>query len=238
MINLEIHTQPDDETCGPTCLQAIYNYYGSTISLEETINSVERSLSGGTLASLLGKHSLKRGFNATIFVNDLTIFDPTWFAHSYASSVLLLAKLEEQLQYKNTEAFIFSTRTYQEFLRLGGRIRLATLNVQLLKNLFKQKIPILTGLSATSLYRSARERYSDDGVSYFDDVRGTPCGHFVILCGYDDKKRLVVVADPHRENPMSHNNYYKVSIPRIINAILLGVLTYDATLLTIEPKRN
>ena len=58
----------------------------------------------------------------------------------------------------------------------------------------------------------------------------------MILCGYDEQKRHVVVADPHRENPLSHDNYYKVSSNRLINAIMLGVLTYDANLLIIQPK--
>ncbi len=67
-------------------------------------------------------------------------------------------------------------------------------------------------------------------------MRGTPCGHFVVLCGYDKKNRRVVVADPHRQNPLSRNNYYKVGSNRLINAIMLGVLTYDANLLIIQPK--
>lgn len=46
----------------------------------------------------------------------------------------------------------------------------------------------------------------------------------------------MIVADPHRENPLSHDNYYKVSSNRLINAIMLGVLTYDANLLVIQPK--
>lgn len=55
---------------------------------------------------------------------------------------------------------------------------------------------------------------------------------------YDAKKRLVVVADPHPTNPLFKDNYYKVSVNRLINSIMLGVLTYDANLLIIEPKEE
>ena len=79
MINLAIHTQPDDETCGPTSLHAIYRYFGTNCALEDVVNTVERSLSGGTLASLLGKHALYQGFKTTLYVNNVTLFDPTWF---------------------------------------------------------------------------------------------------------------------------------------------------------------
>lgn len=236
MIDLTIRTQPDDETCGPTCLHAIYNYYGLTLSLEEIVGGVERSLSGGTLAPLLGKHALARGFNTTIYVNNLDVFDPTWFEQGEASNEALIAKLAAQMKHKFEQGIVQSSIAYQEYLQLGGQVRFRTISVQLLKEYFKQKAPILTGLSATYLYGCARESFTPEGLSVYDDICGTPCGHFVVLCGYDDKKRHVVVADPHRENPLSHDNYYKVSSNRLINAILLGVLTYDANLLIIQPQ--
>lgn len=238
MIKLTISTQPDDETCGPTCLHAIYRYYGLSCSLNDVINSVERSLSGGTLAPLLGKHALEHGFDTTIYINNLDVFDPTWFEDNESPKKSLIAKLDAQMKYKWDKGIIQSSIAYQQYLEAGGDVRFHTLSVPLLKTYFSQNIPILTGLSATYLYQSAREIYSSEGVAFYDDIRGTPCGHFVILCGYDDKNRHIIVADPHRENPLSHDNYYKVSSHRLINAILLGVYTYDANLLMIQPKRT
>ena len=236
MIDLTIHTQPDDETCGPTCLHAIYNYYGLTVSLDEVVQGVERSFSGGTLAALLGKHALMRGFDTSIYINNLDVFDPSWFNDGKASRESLIAKLEAQMKHKWDKGIVQSSIAYQQYLHLGGNVRFRTLSVQLLKGYFKQNIPILTGLSATYLYRSAREHYTKEGLAFYDDIRGTPCGHFVVLCGYDEKKKHVIVADPHRENPLSHDNYYKVESNRLINSIMLGVLTYDANLLIIQPK--
>ncbi|HHF7349514.1 TPA: C39 family peptidase [Legionella feeleii] len=240
MINLTIHTQPDDETCGPTSLHAIYRFYGMDISLEQVISKVERSLSGGTHAPMLGKHALQHGFQTTIYINNLNVFDPTWFRgdQGEACQKMLMFKLKAQMKHKREKGFTQASHAFLEYLELGGQVRFRTLSVQLLKEYFTQGIPILTGLSATYLYRSARERFTKQGESIYDDIRGTPCGHFVVLCGYDDKRRLIVVADPHRENPISHDNYYKVSGHRLINAIMLGVLTYDAVLLIIQPKES
>ncbi len=235
MIDIDIHSQPDDESCGPTSLHAIYHYYGLDLNLDDLILDVERSLSGGTLAPMLGSHALSQGFKVTIYINNLNIFDPTWFNHGEADSEELFAKLSSQMKYKRTKDIIQASQAYQRFLKSGGDLRFKVLSVQLLKEYFAQKIPILTGLSATYLYRSARERYVK-GQAIYDDVRGTPCGHFVVLCGYDDSKRHVVVADPHRENPLSHDNYYKVSSHHLINAIMLGVYTCDGNLIIIQPK--
>ena len=236
MIDLNIRTQPDDETCGPTSLHAIYHYYGLTISLKEVIETIEHSLSGGTLSPLLGKHALMQGFDATIYVNQLDLFDPTWFKKSKAPREALLIKLKSQDKFKQAKNLLVASQAYQDFLSLGGDIRFKTIDVQMLRSYFNKNIPILTGLNSTYLYRASRELFTQEGVSFFDDIQGLACGHFVVLCGYDDKRRRVVVADPFRENPLSKNNFYKVSIARLINAIMLGAQTYDATLLIITPK--
>ncbi|WP_131783571.1 C39 family peptidase [Legionella gresilensis] len=237
MIDLTIYTQPDDETCGPTSLHAIYSYYNLDLSLDQIISTVERAISGGTLASMLGKHALLQGFSAILYVNNLNVFDPTWFENNGMSCPELLArKIKTQMKYKRTKRFLQASHSYLDYMALGGEIRFKTLNIQLLKEYFNQQIPILTGLSATYLYRSAREIYNKAGQGLYDDIRGKPSGHFVVLCGYDESQKLIIVADPHRENPLSQDNYYKVNSNRLINAIMLGVLTYDANLLIIQPK--
>ena len=57
--------------------------------------------------------------------------------------------------------------------------------------------------------------------------------------GRDADDRVVHVADPFLENPMVRRaHYYEVDIDRVIGSILLGVLTYDAVLLVVRPKRQ
>lgn len=238
MLKFSINTQPTDETCGPTCLHAIYRYYNYDISLPEVIKGVERTDSGGTISPLLGKHALMHGFDATMYVSNMILFDPTWFKKSKAPREALLFKLRAQDEYKKERAISQASIACQDFLTLGGNIRFKTVDVQLLKEYFDQKIPILTGLSSTYLYRTARECFTSSGESFFDDVRGTPSGHFVVLFGYDDKKQNVAVADPYLESSFADNNYYKVSRTRVFNAIMLGIVTYDSTLLVIEPKKR
>jgi hypothetical protein len=238
MLNITINSQPNDETCGPTSLHAIYRYYGLDISLETVIAEVERSVSGGTLASLLGKHALSLNFDVTIYINNLRLFDPSWFWFEHDDNEFLIKKIQNQRPYQEDPSLLQASLATESFLKMGGKLKFKTITAQLLKKYFDQETPIITGLSATYLYRSPRERFDENSKSIFDDIRGLPCGHFVVLSGYDEKKRSVVVADPHRENPISGDNYYKVSVTRLINAIMLGVLTYDANLLIIKPKEK
>lgn len=237
MLSIPIHTQPDDETCGPTCLHAVYNYFGLTLSLTKVIQTLKTLKSGGTLLANIATHALEQGLSATIYAYNLNLFDPTWFdPHNGAvESPYLTAKLTKQLKYFKSHRDREASKAYLGFLSNGGKVRFRDLNNELLDQLFSLKVPIITGLSSTFLYRSARERYNNKTKeSTYDDIRGDPCGHFVVLCGMDENKSKVVVADPYRTNPISHDNYYPVNKMRLVNAILLGVLTYDANLLVIE----
>ena len=97
----------------------------------------------------------------------------------------------------------------------------------------RRQRPILTGLSATYLYESVRE--TGDTTLVEDDIRGQPQGHFVVLYGYDPEEREVLVADPLGDNPRYGAHYYRVSLTRLLGAILLGIITYDANLLIVRP---
>lgn len=229
-LNVEILAQPDETTCGPTCLDAIYRYYGDPVPLPTIIDEVPQLETGGTLAVLLACHALGRGYKATIYTYNLRIFDPTWFGRA---RVDLDAKLREQARHKPSAKLQFATDSYLRFLDLGGLIRFEELNSGLLRRFLRRGIPILTGLSATYLYRCPREL--DDAI-HADDVRGEPSGHFVVLCGYDRLRRVVRVADPYPEQTLGESNKYCVGMDRLIGAILLGIMTYDANLLIIEPR--
>ena len=236
---VQILAQPDDETCGPTCLHAVYRYWGDGSSLEQVVKSTAM-LNGtgagrGTLAVMLGVDALRRGYRTTLYTFNLEMFDPTWFdAHGKAEATTLAEKLRGQYAAKADadRRLAFATEAYLEFLGCGGTIGFADLTSKLIARLIRSGRPVLTGLSATYLYRCAREWGPNDD---YDDLRGLPTGHFVVLHGYDPHGRRVEVADPLADNPGYATQRYSVSISRLVPAIMLGVLTHDANLLIIEP---
>jgi hypothetical protein len=229
-LHLDILPQPDNQTCGPTCLHAVYRYYGQDIPLEDLIAQSPQLDEGGTLAVLLGCDALRRGFDARMYTYNLRVFDPTWFRPDGPD---LSERLVAQMEAKPNVKLKVASEAYLEYLRLGGEIRMTDLHGNLLRKYLTRGHPILTGLSATYLYQSAREFGPD---CEEDDVRGYSTGHFVVLCGYDKVTRRVFVADPLLANPHGRDHYYEIELDRVICAILLGVLTYDANLLIIRPK--
>ena len=234
LLRLDIQKQPDDTTCGPTCLHAVYAWYGDVISLEKVIATTPQLTAGGTLAVQLALHALQRGYRATMYTYDLRMFDPTWFRPGVTVDILK-TKLKAQAKAKPEPKLHTATRAYLEYLDHGGKLRWRDLTSALIEEHLAQGHPILTGLSATYLYGTARERGWDDE---HDDILGTSAGHFVVLCGLDPVRQRVLVADPLHKKKGSRERRYWVAMHRLIGAILLGVLTYDGNMLVLEKAKR
>jgi hypothetical protein len=234
-LHFEIAAQPDEVTCGPTCLHGIYRYYGDEMNLAEVVGGVDM-LAGqgsGTLDVFLANHALARGYRVTLFSYNLHLFDPTWFLLPVPD---FGERLRAQAEAKQDAKLRQATSGYRRFLELGGKLRHEDLRPSLIRRFLNRGVPIMAGLSATYLYQARREIPE---TSVPDDIRGQPVGHFVVLSGYDRHTRLVDVADPFEWNPLGGQRYYSVDLNRLIGAVLLGSLTYDANLLVIElPRRR
>jgi hypothetical protein len=231
LADFEIRRQPDDTTCGPTCLHAVYRHFGDDIPFEQLLDEIPALEEGGTHGVHLATHALSRGYRARIVTWNLQVFDPTWFARPLpVLRERLLARAEGLTDAKAAVV----CRAFVNFLDAGGEVELGDLDAALLRRFLRKGLPILTGLSATFLYREEREEPSS-GVT--DDVLGEPVGHFVVLTGYAQSTREVLVNDPLHPNPLAEHHTYQVPMNRLVGAIYLGVLTHDANLIILEPPK-
>lgn len=228
----EILRQPTDTSCGPTCLHAIYAWHGKQVNVETLIEAVPTLPHGGTLAVYLGIDALRRGFEARLYSCNLRVLDPSWFPGKPAQ---LLGKLAASREVRESRREREELRALETFVDCGGELGMEPVTRDLLRRHLAgpSPSPILTGLSATFLYRDCRENPVTGDP---DDLRGQPEGHFVVLFGYDRPAKEVMVHDPYPHTPFEGNHRYAVHIDRLINAILLGVLTFDANILVIRPQ--
>lgn len=232
-LELAILPQPNCTTCGPTCLHALYRYYGDAADLGDLIDEIPQLEGGGTFSVLLGAHALRRGYQADLYTYNLQVFDPTWFTFDPAANPgFMLERMDARRAAKPHPRLRAAIDAYAGYIRQGGRVHFEDLTGRLIRSFLEKGTPIIAGLSSTYLYRAMREHgpLLDD-----DDVIGDPQGHFVVLCGYDREERTVLVADPLHPNPAFEGMQYVVSIDRVLCAILLGILTHDADLLIIRP---
>jgi hypothetical protein len=228
-LNLHVSKQPDDESCGITCLQAIYDYYSHPTTLDKLKHEIEHWQTGGTVAVNLARHALGHGFKAEIHTYNIKIFDPTWNGLEPKELSLKLKKRQRKIRSKKQKKVI---NFYLDYLKKGGVLKFDDLNEDLLTSLFKAHHPIICGLSATYLYQNMRETSDNEE----DDIVGQPVGHFVVVTGWDPQTRTVTIQDPLRKNPISDTGTYKLPFTKFSNAVMLGSLTYDENLLVIAKK--
>src|SRR5258708_4515449 len=119
-LQVEILPQPDDFTCGPTCLHALYRYFGDRLPLEQVIAEVPVLDNRRTLDVLLANHALGRGYSACIYTYNVQMFDPTWFSRE---GIDLAERLRTQLEHKDSPRLRIATEAYLLYLRRGGELR-------------------------------------------------------------------------------------------------------------------
>lgn len=221
--------QPDDVTCGPTCLMQVLRFYGDETPFERIVSHTPRNPDGGTLGVYLGTAARALGHAARIWSYNLKVFDPTWTALPPAG---LQAKLHQRAAAVPKPKLQAACRAYAGFLDAGGELAFDDLSPRLLTEILDRGHPVLCGLNATYLYQFPRERPDDNEE---DDVAGNPVGHFIVICGHDGAGRFQV-RDPSSDVPFSADGRYEVSARRLINAILLGIVSYDAVLLELWPE--
>lgn len=215
-------------TCGPTCLLSVLRYYGDETSFERVLEVTPTNPDGGTLAVFLGLAARRLGYAARVFSYNYRVLDPTW-------STLDRGELREKLLARAAATpkpkLQNACRAYAAFLAAGGELAFADLRPELLVEILERRHPILCGLSATYLYGQMRERPDDNEE---DDVRGDPVGHFLVISGHEDA-RTFSVRDPDSHAPHGVAGVYRVAGQRLINAVLLGIVSYDAVLLEVWP---
>lgn len=228
--------QPDDVTCGPTCLRKVYDFYGLRVDADEVLGEIDRNEDGGTLAVFLGAAALRRDFRARIYSYDLAIFDPTWAA---LPAVELAERIHARFPFLADAKRLRAARAYLDFLERGGELCFDDLTPGLLKSIIDREHPVLAGLSATYLYAMPRERHEEGtGRLVDDDVGGDPIGHFLVIVGYEHWGRRFSLRDPSEHVPAAEDGRVVVDAQRLINAILLGDATYDAVLLELWPPED
>ncbi len=226
-LHFTVPQQPDDESCGITCLQAVYEHYGFETSAEALQHQVVHwRKTGGTVGVNLGRHALAHGFSAEIYTYNIKVFDPTWRD---------LPRDEIRAKLKLRQRRIRSSRQkkeigfYLDFIKHGGVVRFDDLDEALFRRLFASKQPVICGLSATYLYQSIRELPNNQE----NDVIGNPVGHFVVVSAYDAEKHEVQIHDPLRQHPLSATGTYSLPLPEIQQRGDAGILTYGR-----QPSRD
>ena len=219
-------------TCGPTCLLSVLRFFGDETPFERILELTPTNPDGGTLAVYLGQAALQLGYEARIYCYNLRVVDPTW---SQLAPDEIREKLLSRAAAVKKPKLQAACRAYAEFLSAGGQLEVrADLTPGLVVAILEQGRPPLCGLSATYLYQQPRERPDDNEE---DDVAGDPVGHVLVISGHENGEQFFV-RDPAARVSEDPGGEHGFAAQRLLNAVLLGIVSYDAVLLEIWPRTS
>src|SRR5262245_29372733 len=121
MLRVPRFAQPDECSCGPTCLLQVYRYYGDLMPFDELCEGITRHADGGTLAVHLASAALHQGYEARITSWNYRLFDPTW---ARLETGALRAKLRARAAVSRDRKRRGALLAYDDFLCEGGKLEL------------------------------------------------------------------------------------------------------------------
>lgn len=234
--------QPDDVSCGPTCLAQVLTYYGDLRPISSLTARIRRNRDGGTLAVHIAALALELGYQVRLYPFGVRVFDPTWWdCDGEELHDLLHARARRLVELGAPADEVESVEAWRDLIAAGGRVAFHEPTTQLVARVIDRGRPLIVGLNATWLYREIRHRPDDNQPDAFG---GWPVGHFVVVCGYTGHGRHLHVRDPSEDAPEhlhpegAHRGSYPVPGDRLIHAVLLGDLTRDAVMIEIWPRHR
>lgn len=235
--------QPDEVSCGPTCLAKVLASYGDPRPVPSLVSRLRRNPDGGTQAVYLAHLAMDLGYKVRLYPFGVRNFDPTWWELPDHALIGRLDARHRVLQAQGaTDRTLDTLRAWRDLLVRGGKVEFVEPGPKLLVGILAKGRPVICGLSASWLYRESRERPHDNVP---DDLAGEPVGHFVVVRGYTGGGLHFHVADPADDLPGAlpadpaelRPGEYPLPADRLIHAVLLGDTTGDAVLLEIWPAR-
>ena len=200
-------------SCIPACLQAVFRYYGESITQEEIMEISENPELGIALVEA-GIFSLEHNYKPLIVTNNIDIFDPTWCRLDSSKLKLNLKKRAEFVD----DLSRFMIDKYIHFLNLGGEINFETISPILIKKYLSTSTPIIIELASTFLYKLAKSSHPGG----FDDaVRGQIEGHGVVVAGFNKQDEFLIIDSNSKKGPSKTGVYWVNSAELIMSFAFL-----------------
>ncbi len=170
--------------------------------------------------------------DATIYVTDTKIFDPSWFMEPRADLIQKLRRQQNFFRKKADAEHLAVSNKFIRFLRLGGRLEFNRISPSLIAQLLAEYGRIIADIDSTYFGNEMRYYTNHQDQLIQDDLRGGPVGHFVALVSADLDKMEITIADPENKNQHSDSRVYTVDLQHLINALMLE----RGNLLVVRPK--
>ncbi len=205
--------------CGPVSTYNIHKYFGTKITLPEILKDLGVTLKSLTFPSQLANHLRRQSYIVEVLTSCSYVVSPQWMGKPSSS---IIDQLTKWCGYNKKSTWLKGATLLLEYMKDGGKVTVLNLTTKVLDDYLDQGYVILACLEESWLW--GKRKIADKNI--FDDVKGNPRGHFVVL--YDKNDHDYRVSDPYPTGLPGREGTYTVSKDTVLTSILLWGATVVA----------
>ena len=200
------------KTCGPVCLLNIYKEIGIETDLKTILKELKINDKTTTYPAQLGTHLLSKGLNPILINSTPQTVSPSW---ENLSEKDVTAKLEQWIKINKKNKWLKSVKWLISYLKKGGKLKIADLTTSLIDRYLNEGYKVICCLEESWIWgeRKIEEK------AVFDDIKGSPRGHFIILYSHTGNEYLV--SDPFPTGMKNKEGLYKLNKDKLLVATLV-----------------
>ncbi len=200
------------KSCGPVCLLNVYRYFGIKTELKDILKELRIDDKTTTYPAQLASHLLSNGLK-TVFINtNPFVVSPSW---KNIRNKELVQKLTKWLKKNKKGRWEKSAKYLLKYLKKGGEIKICDLSTKMIDEYMAEGYLLICCLEESWIWGERKIK----GTNKFDDIKGEPRGHFIIL--YDKEGEDYLVSDPYPTGLKNRNGLYKLDKNKLLAATLV-----------------
>lgn len=209
--------------CGPISVYTIHQFFGTTITTAEILKDLGVSTKTSTFPSQLAQHLRSFPYDVQLLTSCSYLVSPHWIGKS---SLFIAEELQQWLVHHKRSPWRKGAQFLRDYLASGGMIKIINLTTHILDEYLEGGYLILACLEESWLWG----RRKIVGKAFFDDVKGSPRGHFVVL--FDGNDHEYAISDPFPTGLPGRSGNYFVSK----DTVMISILLWGATVVAVKRR--
>jgi hypothetical protein len=212
MVNFPNNKQPEGtETCGPVCVQNIFEHYNISKPLPEILKDLDISDKDPTFVPQLARYLKRNSFETIILSSSPDNFSPDW-GEKPKNEVIEFLKEWVLL---NTGNWHLKDALFLLFyLQEGGEVKQLDLSTKIIDEYLDKDYLVLACVDETWIWGQRKI----PGTTTYSSTKGRTNGHFVVI--YRKNNDTYSVSDPFSTGLPNRDGLYEVGKDKMLVAIL------------------
>ncbi|MBD3280341.1 hypothetical protein GF389_02360 [Candidatus Dojkabacteria bacterium] len=210
--------------CGPLCLVNIFENLGDKALVEDIMEDLGVTENEITYLPQLALYAHKNNLKIKYLQSNPREISPNWKGLESDKYLETLKKFQEEMDkesiWKKNLKFLI------EYIEAGGEIEVDDLSREKISQYLAEGYVVLAAVEQTWLWGKRKVK----GKIEYDDLKGKPSGHFVVI--YKEDGDDFLVSDPYPTGLEGKEGLYRVSK----DTMLVSILVWGAQMIGVKSK--